>query len=187
MFKPGELFAGPIGPVEILCIMGAMANFVFIMLGLAVRGQAGATVIDLGQTPLGRVWQLGLAVLVALSLVVPLASLASEDVKLFFVVRLVPVSLFLISLALAHYFGVRFGRRELAENGLIQGGWRYAPWENLIDHRWIEGATQILELKFNTRTALLIVRAADKVRVETFLKRAILKSTVAASAGERGA
>ena len=56
---PEKLMNGPIDLLAILAIVGTVLNLVALMQGVAVRRLAGKTLVDLGQSNIGRAWELG--------------------------------------------------------------------------------------------------------------------------------
>lgn len=181
------LFQGPLYPLAIICVLGMMFNVLLIAQSRIIRKQAGPVRIDLGQTGLGKTWELSIALLFAVPIVLLFFQGTADPVEAarldltteelwwrIFLSQLLPVAvphgLFIASIGAAHLLGVRPGRRELAEQGLIYGGWQLLRWEDLTQYRWEEGTPATLTMEFGKRNRVAAIPPQLTGEVDTFLR-----------------
>ncbi len=184
---------GPIDIMAIIAIVGTGINLIALMQGFVVRRLAGATLVDLGQSALGKFWELAVIAIfivpIGLIFTQPMPTetptpkfgerrFTSEEVRASKIRadvlrRGVPNGLFVLSLILAHAKGIRPGRREFAENGLIVGGWQVRKWDSLTSFSWVEGPPTRLTMRFDGPSQNITVPGGHTEAIDQLLRKHI--------------
>lgn len=190
---PENIMRGPIDLLAILAIVGTVLNIIALTQGIAVRRLAGKTLIDLGQSAIGKLWELAVVLIflvpIGLIFTQPLPSkvptpkfgeqrftpeeVHARQIKADLLRKGVPHGVFLLSLLGAHYMGVRPGRREFAENGLIYGGWKLRTWDLLESFSWVEGPPTRLTLRFDGASQSAVVPPKHTQAIDKLLRKYI--------------
>ncbi len=185
--------SGPIDILAIIAIVGTVINLIAIMQGMVIRRLAGATVVDLGQSTLGKVWELAVIVIfvvpIGLIFTQPLPTetptpkfgerrftpteVRASKVQAELLTRGVPHGLFVLSLIMSHAMGIRPGRREFAEHGLVFGGWQVRKWDSLTSFSWIEGPPTQLTMRFEGPSRTTTVPASQTKAIDQLLRKHI--------------
>ena len=190
---PEKLMNGPIDLLAILAIVGTVLNLIALMKGVAVRRLAGKTLVDLGQSNIGRVWELAVVIIFLLPVGLIFAQPApkevptpkfgeqrftpeevrSRQIKADLLTRGLPHGLFIVSILAAHVMGVRPGRCEFAEKGLIYGGWQLRTWDLLTSFSWIEGPPTRLTMRFDESSRQAVVPPEHTAAIDQLLRQHI--------------
>lgn len=190
---PENFMKGPIDLLAIVAIVGTVLNLIALTQGIAVRRLAGKTLIDLGQSAVGKCWELAvvLVFLIPIGLIFtqPLPAkvptpkfgeprftpeeVRASKIKSDVLRRGVPHGVFLLSILGAHFMGVRPGRREFAENGLIYGGWQLRTWDGLESFSWVEGPPTRLTMRFDGSSQSAVVPPKHTKAIDQLLRKYI--------------
>lgn len=190
---PEKLMNGPIDLMAILAILGTVLNIVALMQGVAVRRLAGKTLVDLGQSTVGKFWELAVVVIFVLPIGLIFTQPLPKDVptpkfgerrftpeevragkvRSEILTRGVPHGLFIASIIAAHVMGIRPGRREFAEKGLIYGGWQLRTWDVLTSFSWVEGPPTRLTMRFEDSSRNAVVPPKHTAAIDQLLRKHI--------------
>jgi len=188
-----SIMSGPIDLLAIIAIVGTVINLIAIMQGLVIRRLAGAILVDLGQSTIGKIWELAVITIflvpIGLIFTQPMPTeiptpkfgehrftpveVRDSKIRSDLLTRGVPHGLFILSLLGAHAMGKRHGRRTFAENGLIFGGWQLRNWDGLTSFSWIEGPPTRLTMRFDGNSRTTIVPSGQTKAIDELLRGSI--------------